>query len=114
MIHGIFNSAYGEVPVMLTGQKKNGLVEVYAIKHRPFTQHGFYNATYAERHGYVRKGDLAELKSTRIITDPCEFCGKQMTDGWRQSCWKDEATGLNASNAYKLVMKTLEAWDEML
>jgi hypothetical protein len=67
MIGAIFNSANGRVPVLVTGKRKSGLLEVYAIKHRPFTEYGsFPPQSHAVKRGYVRKEELSELRSTRI------------------------------------------------
>jgi hypothetical protein len=110
MIGAIFNSNYGPVPVIITGHKSRHLVEVLAVKCNPFTKYsaGGQPGTHAVKSGYVRKADLTSLRSTRIISDPCELCGREMTDGWCQHCWDDEETGLSTSKFYKLAMRELE------
>jgi len=98
MIGATFNSNYGPVPVIITGHKSRHLVEVLAVKCNPFTKYsaGGQPGTHAVKSGYVKKADLTSLRSTRIISDPCELCGREMTDGWCQHCWDDEDTGKNA------------------
>jgi len=68
MIGAEFVSNNGRIPVIITGHKTRQLVEVLAIKHRPFTEYsaGGQPGTHAVKRGYVRKAELVNLRSTRI------------------------------------------------
>jgi hypothetical protein len=61
------NESGTRIPIIITGYKRRGMVEVLAVKHRPFTEYGsFPPQTHAVKRGYVRKVDLTNLRSTRI------------------------------------------------
>ena len=69
MVTAEFRASNGQlIPVIITGGRKHGLIEVLAIKHRPFTEYsaGGQPGTHAVKRGYVRKSDLVNLRSTRI------------------------------------------------